>query len=68
MLILSRRCQEEIVLDEQIQVKVIKAEGGRVTVKVRAPAGVPILQVEQSMCSGLDCGPVLVSETEAVAS
>ena len=72
MLILSRRCREEIVIDDQIHVKVISTSGGRVKVGVSAPEDVLIRRYERpdgpgNDCLTLDCGPVLDSEPEAIA-
>lgn len=68
MLILTRRCNEEIVLDDQVVVKVLSTAGGRVKIGVVAPPEVPVRRLEQLAGAVLDCGPVLIPEAEAVAS
>ncbi|MGD9853742.1 MAG: carbon storage regulator [Planctomycetaceae bacterium] len=68
MLILSRRCNEEIVIDDQVYVKVLSTSGGKVKVGIVAPPDVPIRRSEQFDRNVLDCGPVLISEAEAVVA
>jgi len=67
MLILSRRCQEKIVIDDQVYVKVLSVSGGRVKVGISAPTEVIVRRHEQVDDDSLDCGPVLVAEAQAAA-
>ena len=67
MIVLSRRCDEKIVIDDQIQIKILSISGGRVRVGVSAPAEVVIRRHEQLDGGSLDCGPVLVLEAELVS-
>ena len=67
MLILTRRCEEEIVVNDQIRIKVLSTSSGRVKVGVSAPPEIPIRRHENSDGLVLDCESVLVPEPEAVA-
>jgi carbon storage regulator len=42
MLVLSRRCGEEIVIAENIRITVLSTQGGRVRIGVAAPPSVPV--------------------------
>jgi carbon storage regulator len=46
MLVLSRKCGEQIVIGDGIKVTVVAVRGGRVTLGVSAPAEVPIHREE----------------------
>lgn len=49
MLVLSRKVEEEIVIDGGITVKIIEFRPGRVRLGVTAPAGVRVLRKELLM-------------------
>jgi carbon storage regulator len=68
MLVLTRRRNEQIVIDGHITVTVIKVQGDRVRLGIVAPRGVPIwreeLREEIKAAAGLacarsDCSPPL---------
>ncbi len=67
MLILTRRCEEEIVVDNQIRIRILSTSGGRVKVGVSAPAEIPIHRQQDTDGLVLDCQSILVPEAEAVA-
>jgi carbon storage regulator len=46
MLVLSRKCGEEIVIGENITVKVLYLQGGRVKLGVSAPEHTPVHRAE----------------------
>lgn len=46
MLILTRRCAEAIVIDDQIEVVVLSVEGERVKLGITAPAEISVLRKE----------------------
>ena len=46
MLVLSRKLGEEIVIDGQIKVTVLKVQGGRVRIGIDAPESVRVLRKE----------------------
>ena len=46
MLILSRRIGETIVIDQNIQIKVLDVKGGQVRIGVEAPRGVAVDRLE----------------------
>jgi len=46
MLVLSRKLGEEIVIDGQIKVSVLKVRGGRVRIGIEAPESVRVLRRE----------------------
>jgi carbon storage regulator len=46
MLVLSRKIGEEIVIDGQIKVTVLKVQGGRVQIGIDAPESVRVLRKE----------------------
>ena len=56
MLVLSRKIEEEIVIDGGITVKVIEFRPGRVRLGVTAPAGVRVLRKELLMGGAADSG------------
>lgn len=64
MLILSRRCQEKIVLDDAVTVDVLRTCGDRVIVRVQAPVDVAVRRRKPAGDVSLDCGPVLVGEVD----
>ncbi len=68
MLILTRRCEEEIVVDGQIRIRILSTSGGRVKVGVSAPPEIPIRRQQDIDTLVLDCESVLVPESEAVPS
>ncbi len=67
MLILTRRCDEEIVVDDQIRIRILSTAGGRVKVGVSAPKEIPIRRQQDTDGLVLDCESILVPEAEAVA-
>lgn len=46
MLVLSRKAGEQVVLDSNITVEIIRIQGNRVTIGISAPAEVKILRGE----------------------
>lgn len=46
MLVLTRKCGEEIVIDGNIRVQVLKVQGNRVRIGIETPTGVRILRAE----------------------
>jgi len=46
MLVLSRKLNEEIVIDRTIRVRLLKAGRGRVRLGVTAPRGTPVRRAE----------------------
>jgi len=46
MLVLSRKLGEEIMIDGQIRVTVVKVQGGRVRIGIDAPESVRVLRKE----------------------
>lgn len=46
MLVLSRKCNEEIIIDGNIRVQVIQCSGGRVRLGISAPNDVSIKRSE----------------------
>jgi carbon storage regulator len=46
MLVLSRKCGEEIVIGDNITVTILEVRGGRVKLGVAGPAEVPIHRAE----------------------
>ncbi|MCK8816028.1 carbon storage regulator CsrA [Natroniella sulfidigena] len=46
MLILTRKKEESIILDDKIEVKVLAVEGGRVKLGIEAPADIEIHRQE----------------------
>lgn len=46
MLVLSRKVEETIIIDGQIEIQVIRVEGNRVKLGIRAPQSVKILRSE----------------------
>ncbi len=46
MLVLSRKVEETIIIDGQIEIQVIRVEGNRVKLGIRAPQNVKILRSE----------------------
>ena len=54
MLVLSRKVEEEIVIDGGITVKVIETRPGKVRLGVTAPAGVRVLRKELLMGGAAD--------------
>ena len=70
MFIFARHCEEEIVIDNHVRLKVNSISGNRVKVGIVAPPDMPIRhsqpQRQQRDPSALDCGPILVPENEPV--
>ena len=46
MLVLSRRPGEEIIINDEICVSVVRLRGNRVQIGIKAPSGVPIRRRE----------------------
>lgn len=46
MLVLSRKTQEEILIGDNIRIKVIDVQGGRVRLGIEAPHDVPVHRAE----------------------
>ncbi len=58
MLVLSRRDGQEIVLGEDIVIKVLSIDGGRVRIGIEAPQSVPVRRSElpaKPQPRGLSC-------------
>lgn len=51
MLVLSRKLNESIVIDENIQVQVLSIQGNRVRLGITAPRGISIIRSEIEMPS-----------------
>lgn len=66
MLVLSRRCNEKIVLDDQSSIEILTVSPGNIRVRVKAPADVVVHRREPSEDDSLDCGPVLMSDAELI--
>ena len=66
MLVLSRKCNESIVIDENIVVTVIEVRGDKVRLGIQAPRDVPIHRSE-IVASLQREQPVTVTETSAAA-
>ncbi len=50
MLVLSRRCDECIVIDGKITVKIIEVRGQQVRLGIEAPADIPVMREELLAC------------------
>ena len=46
MLVLSRKECEEIIIDGNIRLRIIRVQGNRVRIGIDAPDGVPVLRAE----------------------
>jgi len=46
MLVLSRKLDEEIIIDDDIRIKLIKVQGNRIQIGITAPLNVPIRRVD----------------------
>lgn len=46
MLVLTRKADEELVIDGQIRVRVLSIDGGRVRLGISAPKSVPVTRTE----------------------
>lgn len=55
MLVLSRRSQERIVVDEAIEIVVLRVEGERVVLGIDAPRSVPIRRSELPARPVMEC-------------
>ena len=55
MLVLSRRVNEEIVIDGRIHVRLLKAGHDRVRLGVSAPSDVPVVRGELTPIDPSDC-------------
>jgi carbon storage regulator len=59
MLVLSRKATETIVIDDRIQVTILRAQRGQVRIGIQAPRDIPVVRGE--LCHGgkdtpaLDC-------------
>ena len=71
MLVLSRKADEQILIGDQIRVKVLKVQGNRVKLAVEAPLSVSILRgeleqhVREWSCDAIsveDAGPLDLAE------
>jgi len=61
MLVLTRKVGEEIVIGDDIRVKVVAVQGDRVRLGIEAPRSVAVdrLEVRQRRAEFMDAGPVL---------
>lgn len=66
MLIFARHGEEDVVIDNHVRLKVKSISDNRVTVGVIAPPDVPVRHCQHGDRSSLDCGPLLVPESEPV--
>ena len=55
MLVLSRRMDEEIVIDGHIRIRVLASSGGKVRLGISAPRDVPIERGELSGTRTIEC-------------
>lgn len=46
MLVLSRRVGETVIVNDEIQITVVEAKGGKIRLGITAPANVPIDRLE----------------------
>lgn len=58
MLVLSRKCGETIVIDEDIRISVLESHGNRVRLGIQAPASVRIRREELSSSELQRVGPI----------
>jgi carbon storage regulator len=49
MLVLTRKADQEVLIDENIRVRVLSIEGGRVRLGISAPKNVPVTRTELLM-------------------
>ena len=69
MLILSRKLNEELVLNESVRVRIVELGASRVCIGITAPDDVPICRVPPRSASDagqLDCEPMLIAADLAV--
>ena len=66
MLVLSRKCNDSIVIDENIVVTVVEVRGDKVRLGIQAPRDVPIHRSE-IVASLQHVQPVTATETSAAA-
>jgi carbon storage regulator len=57
MLVLSRKENQQLIIGENIIVRVVRVEGGRVRLGIEAPAEVPIRREELASRSAVDRTP-----------
>jgi carbon storage regulator CsrA len=55
MLVLSRRADEEIVIDGHIRIRVLSSSGGKVRLGITAPRDVPIERGELAGTRTIEC-------------
>lgn len=61
MLVLNRKCDQEILIDGNICVKVLSVKGNTVRIGIEAPGEVPILRRELTDIERDDFRPVAAS-------
>jgi len=54
MLVLSRKQQEGIVIDQNIRVTVLEVRGNRIRLGIEAPSAVTVRRIELPVVSGRD--------------
>lgn len=64
MLVLSRRLQEELVIDERIRVVVLGIQGQRVRLGISAPDDVEIRRAEIEIVLAADCSSPAMNGAE----
>ena len=64
MLVLTRRTNETIVIDNQITIKVLRIKGGRIRIGIDAPSHVPIRRRELAPMMA----PVMAPADDGVAA
>ncbi len=61
MLVLSRKVQEEILIDDRIRIKIIDVQGGRVRIGIEAPLDVPVHRAEVSQKIAMETREVTIA-------
>ena len=73
MLVLTRKSDEELVIDGCIRVRVLSIEGGRVRLGITAPRSVPVIRSELEKLPGkppqkADSAGLLIREVNHVCA
>lgn len=58
MLVLTRKCGEEIVIDGGIRIQVLESKGGRVRLGIFAPRDVSVVRSELCLPVRLNSAPI----------